>query len=273
MPEGDTIHRAAAQVGRALVGRVVVRHRAWRPDLLFPDRTGRRVLAVEARGKHHLVRFDDRRLLHSHMGMSGVWHVYRPGERWRRPRHLARVVLASDVAEAVCFSAPDIELLSEPELARHAVLSRLGPDLLGAHPDLDAAVARLRADPERPLGEALLDQRAVAGIGNVYKSEMLYLARLDPFAAVARVEPGRLRELLQATRRMMQRNLGDHRRRTREGRGPRLWVYEQGGLGCLRCHTRVRSRRQGRTGRTTWYCPRCQGVAPAVLPASPAPAI
>ena len=260
MPEGDTLHRTAARLGPALVGREVTRWRAFRPDLRFPDRTGRRVLAVEARGKNLLVRFDDRRVLWTHLGMGGVWQLVRPGERWRRPPHLARAVIANEVACAVCFAAPDIELLTEPEVERHRVLSRLGPDLLAAEPDLDEALRRLRADPARPLGEAVLDQRAVAGIGNVYKSEMLFLARLDPFAPVGGLDPARLGTLLRATRRMLQRNLGPHRRRTREGRGPRHWVYERAGLGCLRCHERIGMQRQGATGRSTYFCRRCQGV-------------
>lgn len=278
MPEGDTLHRAAARLDPALRGRVVTRYRAYRPELLFPDRTGRRVLGVEARGKNLLVHFDDRRTLWTHLGMSGLWQLTAPGERWRRPAHRARVVIANEVAEAVCFDPPDVALLTEPELARHRVLAGLGPDLLAPEFDRAEALRRLTRDGARPLGEAILDQRLVAGIGNVYKSEMLFLTRLDPRAPVGTIATERLDVLLRATRRMMQRNLGPHPRRTREGRGPRYWVYGRAGLGCPRCHARIEMQRQGTTGRSSYFCPRCAsgpgvGAPETALPANQPPVV
>ncbi|HZB71948.1 MAG TPA: DNA-formamidopyrimidine glycosylase family protein, partial [Acidimicrobiales bacterium] len=184
MPEGDTIHRTARTLHAALAGRRVVRFEAPRLRVRpFPD--GTVVEGVEARGKHCLVRFDDGRVLHTHMRMTGSWHLYRPGERWRKSPGAARVVLEvaptgdRDGWVAVCFAAPVVELVDE---AAGPVAAHLGPDLCRVDADLDEAARRLGALPAATeLGDALLDQRVAAGIGNVYKSEACFAAALDPF--------------------------------------------------------------------------------------------
>lgn len=291
MPEGDTIHRTARSLARALVGRRLTAYQAFRAELLEANRVGRTVTAVEARGKNLLIHFDDGRALYSHMVLAGSWHLYRPGERWQQGEHLARAVLSTEEFVAVCFSAPHLELLHGSEIARHPILAALGPDLLGAEFAMEEAIARFRraadagaddADPARgadpgsagaadaadapaagsllSLGEALLDQRIVAGVGNVWKSEVLFVNRLDPFRAVASVDDERLERLLRSTRILMQRNLGLNVRTTRSGSGSPLWVYERTGRPCFHCRTTIARRMQGRPARGTYYCARCQGV-------------
>lgn len=259
MPEGDTIHRSARQLARALCGRPLDRYWAYRPELLQPDRTGKTVASVEARGKNLLIHFTDGRALYTHMKMTGSWHIYRPGERWQLPEHLGRLVLGNAEYVAVCFSAPDIELLTAPDVQRHPVLSALGPDLLGESFDVDEALARLRKDL-RSLAEALLDQRIVAGIGNVWKSEMLFLRRLDPFQGPAAYPDDVLRSLFLETRALMQQNLETRHRITRSAPGSDLWVYRRNGERCFRCGRSIQTRAQGEPARTTYYCARCQRV-------------
>lgn len=220
---------------------------------------GATVSDVEARGKHLLMRFEDGRTLHSHMMMSGSWHIYRPGERWRKSGRVD-AMLETDEWVAVCFDAPICELFApgkEPELVR-----RLGPDLLAPRPDYDEAVRRLRAS-ELPLGVAVMTQSLVSGIGNVYKSEVLFLERLDPFAPVSEIAPEALRAALKCAARLMRQNLGGGHMRTTRRRfgGSRLWVYGRSGETCFECRTPVRMRRQGDQGRSTYYCASCQGTS------------
>jgi endonuclease-8 len=227
---------------------------------------GRTVESVEARGKHLLIGFSGGLWLRTHLRMRGSWHRYRVGEPWRLPAARASAVLHTDTAVAVCFDAPEVELLSSAELERHAVLSALGPDLLGAAFDADEAVRRLLAGPSVPLGEALLDQRAVAGIGNVVKSEVCFLERLDPWAPVGDVPETSLRAALVTARRVLQSNVGGGARVTTgvSAPGRSLWVYGRAGRPCRRCGTLIAARRQGEQARMTYWCPRCQpGVTPA----------
>lgn len=263
MPEGDTLHRTAARLREALAGATLTEAASRaREGLDAASLVGHRLPGIESRGKHLLMHLDDGRCLHSHMGMTGSWHLYRPGEAWRKPAHRAALVLGTDGRLAVCFSPRTLQLLSATALRRHAQLARLGPDLLDPAFDTEAALARLALHAPTPLGEALLNQSVLAGIGNVWKSELLFLARLDPFAPVGRVEPARLEALLARARALMRRNLEGHRRRTRLGRdGPRLWVYGRSGEACLHCATPIRVRRQGDAGRSTYFCPQCQGVS------------
>ncbi len=258
MPEGDTILRAARTLSRALEGRAVLR---FRSAAGAADLAGRTVARVEARGKHLLIHFDDGRVLHTHMRMSGSWHIYRPGECWRKPERFARAVLETDAFVAVCFSAPVVELLSAADLARHPSLARLGPDLLRPDFETGAAASRLRGRGSATIGEALLDQGSVAGIGNIYKSETLFVCRVNPFLPVERVSPADLDRLLAAARRLMSASVEGTSRRTR-GRlaGPRYWVYRRSGQPCLACGATIRMRRQGDAGRSTYWCPECQAV-------------
>jgi endonuclease-8 len=267
MPEGDTIFRTAEVLRAVLVGRRVTAARAQpQPGLRrVPDLSrlaGATVTSVEARGKHLLIGFDDGLTLRTHMRMTGSWHRYRPGERWRRSAREATVVLETPEAVAVCFNAPVAELLTDAQLRRNRSLATLGPDLLSANLDTDEAVRRLRERPDMELGEALLDQRAVAGIGNVYKSEVCFIERLDPWRTVASVDDAALIAALQTAAKLMRANVRGGARVTtgRATRGEGLWVYGRSGRPCRRCGTRIRSARQGELARPTYWCPRCQGI-------------
>jgi endonuclease-8 len=268
MPEGDTIHRTAVVLRRALVGGTVTRARAQpRPGLVRVPRleplVGARVTAVEARGKHLLIGFSSGAWLRTHMRMRGSWHRYAAGEAWRLPSSRASCVLETDAAVAVCFDAPEVELLANAEVGRHRALTSLGPDLLSASFDAGEAVRRLRERSGVPLGEALLDQRALAGIGNVYKSEICFIERADPWAPVSVLSDDALASLAATARRLLLANVGGGRRVTTgvARPGASLWVYGRAGRPCRRCGTRIESRRQGTQGRVTYWCPHCQQQA------------
>ena len=263
MPEGDTISRAAHTIARALEGKEVVRFRSPLPALADATLAGRSVVRVEPRGKHLLIHFDDGRVLHSHMRMTGSWHVYRPAETWWKPERLAHAVIETADFVAVCFSAPVVELLSAGGTARHPALSRLGPDVLGEAFDPEGARARLRSMPDAPIGEALLAQRALAGIGNIYKSEALFAARTNPFVPVGRLSDDEIDAVVRAARRMMAASVASQgssrgRRAGASGR-PRYAVYLRSGQPCRVCGTAIRMRRQGDAGRSSYWCPECQG--------------
>lgn len=255
MPEGDTIHRTALRMRPALAGHALTRFEARR---LVGERPalGERIDDVEARGKHLLVHFSGGLTLRTHMKMTGSWHLYREGERWRKGAHLARAVLAADSGwVAVCFQAPVVETYHRA-LGEPAPLASLGPDLATDAPDLDLAVARAgQLDPATEIADVLLDQRVASGIGNVYKSDVCWLHRLDPFTPLAAVPPELLRSLLDTSHRLLVANLGRSGRVTyRDG----LAVYGRRGQPCPRCATPVRMRRQGPMARSTYWCPACQ---------------
>lgn len=258
MPEGDTIHRTAARLRPALEGRVVRRFEA--PRLEGPaagrPRVGVTVTGVEARGKHLLVHFADGLTLQTHLRMTGSWHLYRTGERWRRGAHLARAVVGVDGWVAVCFSAPVVRLVAT-EPAGEPLLAHLGPDLCRPGADLDAAVRRMGevAGPGDEIGTVLLDQRVACGVGNVYKSEVLFACRVDPFTPVADLTVEQRRALVATASRLLRANLAGGARTTVPGG---LAVYGRAGLGCRRCGTPVQARRQGEQARTTYWCPACQ---------------
>jgi len=219
---------------------------------------GKRVDAVEAQGKNLLIRFDGGLEIRTHLRMNGSWHRYRPGERWRRPPGRARLVLEVDGTVAVCFDAPVVELFETRTEPLHPSLSRLGPDLL--KPEFDAAEAhrRLRA-PERAetsISAALLDQRALAGIGNIWRNETLFAERVDPFAPVAEVDDATLDRLIVTARRLLMQSAG-----MAPGRAPTR-VYRKTGRPCPRCGTPIRSAPlSADVPRTTYWCPDCQGGA------------
>lgn len=273
MPEGDTLRRTADVLGRALVGEEVAR--AWSrpvgPQLIRVE--GSRVSAVRNQGKHLLIDFDLGLTLHTHLGMHGSWHRYRPGERWRRPRGSAVAMLETGRTVAVCFDAPVVELLDTRALALHPSLAALGPDLLAEPPDIEAAVARLRAAEraEVSVAEALLDQRAVAGIGNVYRSEVLWQVSLPPLLPVGELDDATLRSVLATAAALMRANLtGGQRVTTRDALGAapgsdgqrrgmrRLNVYGRTGRPCPRCASLIRSGTLGSPPRRVYWCPRCQ---------------
>jgi endonuclease-8 len=268
VPEGDTIHRAAARLAPALVGRTLSRIEVTRSR--SRPRPGTVVTAVDAVGKHLLVRFADGHVLRTHLGMTGRWDLYGPGERWRRPRHLARAVIevagetGDPVAVAVCFTAPTVELTRarvDTASADVGGVGHLGPDLCRPDADLDAAVTRIGmlAEPGTDIAEVLLDQRVAAGVGNVYKSEVLWACRVHPRTPVEAVDEPTRRALITTAAELLRRNLGANRRTTIERRGPgALAVYGRTHRPCPRCGTAVVWARTGPQARSTYWCPDCQ---------------
>jgi len=271
MPEGDTLARIAAGLRPHLAGRTVSAARARVPGPRVDRIVGATVTDVLAAGKNLLIRFDNGLELRTHLRMRGTWHRYRPGEPWRRAPGRAVLVIDVPGAVAVCFDAPVVELFETRAESIHPTLGRLGPDLLDASFDAAEAHRRLR-DPSRAateIGVALLDQRALAGIGNVVKSESLFMERVDPFARVADLDDVTLDRLIATARQILvessARSRGPERVTTVDpvthrplAPGP-LWVYRRAGRPCRRCGTIVRSARQ-RTDvpRTTYWCPACQ---------------
>ncbi len=273
MPEGDTIYRAARTLHRALAGQVVTRFETALAHLAVVDENtplvGQTVVDVSARGKHVLMRFSGGRILRTHMRMSGSWHVYRPGERWQRRATAARVVIGTRAFEAVAFDVPVAEFLASDDVARDEALRHLGPDLLGETFDEDEAVRRLRESSRATVAEALLDQRAMAGVGNVFKSELLFLARMSPVTLPTAPTAGQWRALVRDARRLLRANViesvggasphGEMRRTTgRLDPRERLWVYGRQHEPCRRCATPIAMTRQGEDNRSTYFCPRCQ---------------
>jgi endonuclease VIII len=260
VPEGDTLHRTAAGLRPYLVGRTVIAARAGGPGAVpqIERVVGKQIRSVETQGKNLLIRFDGDFELRTHLRMNGSWHRYRPGERWRRPPSRARLVLEVPGAVAVCFDAPVVELFEERAEALHPALASLGPDLLA--PDFDAteALRRLRA-PERrdiSISAALLDQRALAGIGNIWRNETLFAERVDPFAAVAELDDATLDRLVTTARRLLTHSAG-----AAPGRLA-MRVYRRAGRPCPRCGTLIRSGPLStEIPRTTYWCPTCQSGA------------
>ena len=260
MPEGDTLHRTAHTLARVLTGQRLVRVRSSVPAIAGAELTGHVVEAVSAQGKNLLVRFDDGRVLHTHLKMLGSWHVYRPGERFQRPEHQARVVLEVSDALAVCFSAPTVRLLAPNAAAMDPYLNGLGPDLIPDQFDLDQAVTGLQSLGELSLGEAVMTQTVLSGIGNIYKSETLFICRVDPFRAVSELDRVGLTRIVQCARELMRKNAepGTPQRTTTSGTNGRYWVYRRSGQPCRVCGSIVRMQRQGALHRSTYYCPSCQ---------------
>ena len=261
MPEGDTIWRTARTLRGVLVGKVVTGLSSPLPAVITRLRrlavVGQTVDAVEAHGKHLVIRFSSGTTLHTHQMMSGSWHVYRLGSPWQKPARFARIVLEAGEVVAVCFSAPLVELLP-PDVSPRGV-KRLGPDLLAPNFEGGSACERLRARPQLEIGDALLDQTVLAGIGNVYKSEVLFLCRVNPFDRIGSLGEGTLARLVNTAVRHMRRNLGSDMRRTRsELARDRLWVYRRSGMPCFRCGEVILRRLQGERARSTYWCPGCQ---------------
>lgn len=268
MPEGDTIHVLARTLGTELCGRRLEEARLEHQPVR--SLVGAEVDEVFAVGKHLFVAAGAA-AVRTHLGMEGSWHRYRPGERWQKPSWSASCVLRTAERLHVCFRAQEVELVDLRGQRHRAFLRRLGPDLLAEGFDPARAVERARAllPAEAALADVLLDQRVAAGVGNVYKNELLFLAGLDPATPQARLDDGALAELFTDARAALRRNLGPGPRRTRGRRAapgkapdsadePGLWVYHRGNEPCLVCGTRIRFARTGRHHRSTWWCPRCQ---------------
>lgn len=259
MPEGDALYRFAALLRPALVGRTIRTARAHGPGPVprVERIVGATCLSVEALGKNLLISFDNGLLIRGHLRMYGTWHVYRPGERWRRPEREARLVLEVDGAVVVNFSAPVVELLEQRALPHHQPVASLGPNLLDDDFDVDEAVRRYRA-PERAvltLGDAIMDQRAMAGVGNIWKHEVLFRCRLNPWLTVGELEDAEIRAMVETARDLLRASAG----KAGAARGrPRMHAYMRAGLPCTRCRARLLSARQGQDLRFTAWCPRCQ---------------
>lgn len=259
MPEGDTLHRAAARLAPALEGQPLRRFEAPRLVGTRP-RPGDVIERVEAVGKHLLVRFGSGLVLQTHLRMTGSWHLYRDGERWAKPAHLARVVLGAGEWVAVCFSAPVVRTYADS--APSSPVAHLGPDLCRDDVDVAQVLARMDAipSPDDAIADVLLDQRVASGIGNVYKSEVLFACRLDPFTALRAVDPATREALVRTASRQLRANLGPGPRATVPGG---LAVYGRPRRPCRRCGTPVRVARQGPHLRSTYWCPTCQPAVDA----------
>jgi endonuclease VIII len=268
VPEGDTIHHAAKRVGAALVGSEIrsietpnPRHGKDR----WPERlAGQGVRAVDAHGKHLFVRFEGGLTLHSHLRMGGAWGVYPRGQRWHRPPWRAWLVIRTDEHEVVQFDGPVLELMTDGRTRFDQRLAALGPDLIRDDFDETAYLRRLREDdPTRQIGDALLDQRNVAGIGNVWKNEGCFIAGVDPWRRVREISDDEALAIVRGIRPLMQAS-AERGGRITTFDGPaernewRTWVHERAGMPCRRCKARIRSRGQGDDNRTTFWCPGCQ---------------
>ncbi|MDW8324661.1 MAG: DNA-formamidopyrimidine glycosylase family protein [Burkholderiales bacterium] len=265
MPEGDSVHKLAAYLSELLTGRRLglVRLRGHPARVL----TGRRVERVHAHGKHLYIHFDDGHVLRSHLGMYGSWHHYRSGEAWRRPPSQAAIELHCDDEVLACFNPLEVALAPRAHIRPAGRTARPGPDLLDARVEPAAIIARARAllDEGTPMADVLLDQRVAAGIGNVYKCELLFLTGLDPLTPLGQVDDDRLTRLYQLASELLRNNLGPGPRRTRSAGPdePQLWVYRRAGRPCLRCGAPIRYARLGRHLRPTYWCAHCQACSPA----------
>ena len=251
MPEGDTLFRAARTLHQALAGRTVLRFESVFPHLARIDTDtpirGRAIEGVGARGKHLLIRFSGDLVLRTHLRMHGSWHLYRPGERWRRPFRDMRIVIGTDAFEAVAFNVPEAEFVDAEGLPRAAALENLGPDPLAADFDADEAVRRIQRRHDTPIADALLDQGAMAGIGNIFKSETLFAARISPFTLV--------RDL---TREQVVKVVKTGAALLRADRPAAFRVYGRAGRPCPRCGTPISRQTQGPHARSTYWCEGCQ---------------
>jgi endonuclease VIII len=267
VPEGDTVHLTAKRLRAALSGHLLVRGELRHPQLVEHDLAGRTVLDVGSVGKHLFTRFDDGRSLHSHLRLDGSWHLYRPGMPWQRPAHQARAVLETAERTAVGFLLHDLELLPTAEEDR--LVGHLGPDLLDPAWSDDHAAEALRRFTARgasELGLVLLEQRVMAGVGNLYKTEVCFLLGVSPWTLVRDVpDPA---AAIALARDLLLRN-ADRPQQSTTGelaRGRQTWVYDRGGQRCRRCGTRIRTAEQGDSvyARVAWWCPTCQpGPSPA----------
>jgi endonuclease-8 len=257
MPEGDTFHHAANRIRAVLAGRVpeeiLTPHRRHSFDRWPETLAGRALCSVDPHGKHLFLRFDGGLTLHSHLRMTGSWGVYHRGARWRRSPHRAWLILRSGEWEAVQFDGPVLELLSDARTRSNPQLAMLGEDVIGEDFDEALFLARLRADdPTRPIGDALLNQSTVAGIGNLWKAEACFAVGVDPWREAGAVGDEEALALVCFARERMARTV-------REGFSARpREVYGRAGRPCPRCGTKIRQRGQGENNRLTFWCPGCQ---------------
>jgi endonuclease-8 len=276
MPEGDTIFRSARALHRALAGEKVTAFEAvYAPLASLNDNTpvaGREVERVESRGKWLLIYFSGDLILLTHMLMHGSWHIYRRGERWQRPRKQMRIVISTEHFTAVAFEVPVAQFHTARSLERHTSLPKLGRDLLKSPFAENEAALRLRAHADEEIANVLLNQHVMAGIGNVFKSEICFACGIHPFRQTASLTANEIQCLLDTARRQLSANVlesstdgpitysGARRTRSTSDAGARLWVYGRQGRPCRRCGTAILMRKQGTGARSTYWCPECQSM-------------
>jgi endonuclease-8 len=274
MPEGDTIFRSARALDRALAGRTVTRFETVVATLARGDDqhhlTGRTVERVEARGKWLLIHFSGDLILLTHMLMNGSWHIYRPGEPWRRARRHMRLVIETDEWHAVGFTVPIAEFHTAASLVRRGGAVTIGPDLLDEDFNEQQAIAAILERPSEEIAVVLLNQHVLAGIGNVFKSEICFACGIHPFRRVSSLSRREVEKLVEVAQRYLKMNVTEdsaeaptenaNARRTTGSldRSARLWVYGRLGEACRRCGASILMRRQGSEARTTFWCPECQ---------------
>jgi endonuclease VIII len=276
VPEGDTIFRAARALHRALAGKIVTRFERGYAHLASVDDdkkiVGRTVESVQTRGKWLLMYFSGDLILVTHMRMSGSWHLYRIGERWRRPQRDMRIVIETADWSAVGFAVPVAEFHSSTSLLRKTMIPGLSKDLLKQDFDIAEAIAGMREHANEEIADVLLNQRVMAGIGNVYKSETCFICEVNPFKQVRTLDPSQLERLVFTARKFLTANVAENadgeistyaalRRTTHTSdHSARLWVYGRAGEPCRRCGTPIERRKQGSGARTTFWCPSCQPI-------------
>ncbi len=274
MPEGDTIFRSARALNRALAGGIIRRFETAYAHLTRVDDdkklVGRTVERVEARGKWLLMYFSRDLILVTHMRMNGSWHLYRTGERWRRPQRDMRIVIETADWSAVGFTVPFAEFHSAASLLRKTMIPALGLDLLKQDFDFAGVVAAMQKHADEPIADVLLNQRVMAGIGNIYKSETCFICGVNPFRPVLTLDQSQLEQLVFTARKFLTLNVAEDangeistyaglRRTTHTSdHTARLWVYGRCGEPCRRCGTPIEMRKQGTGARTTFWCPVCQ---------------
>lgn len=275
MPEGDTIFRAARSMGRALIGKPITGFRSNYPLLTrFHDDTpltGQTVDRVESRGKWLLIHFSGGATLVTHMLMNGSWHLYRHGERWRKPGRDMRIVLENREYQAVAFTVPVAHIYTAQALAREKRIPPPGADVLSDDFDPEAAAERVRSCAQEEIGDVLLDQQVMAGVGNVFKSEVCFVEGVNPFCLVASLSDQQVGALIHSSKKLVAANIledsgerivtyrGQQRRSThRSSPQESLWVYGRSGLPCRRCGDLIRRRIQGPDARVTFWCQTCQ---------------
>jgi endonuclease-8 len=263
MPEGDTILKAARVLDRALAGAVVTKYEPRTASSMRSMKAGVvAITRVDAAGKNLLMFFSDGFVLRTHMRMSGAWHLYRHGERWRAPGHAVRCVIETADWVAIAVNVPVLEWVSERDLPHHAPVANLGPDLLRESFDAAEAIRRARLQPDVAIAEVLLDQTVLAGVGNVFKSEILFVAKISPHAPVASLNDDQLRAILAIASKQLRANVAPERvGRVTTGRmnaDEKLWVYRRAGLACRICGATIEMRRTGPNSRSTYWCPSCQ---------------
>ncbi len=289
MPEGDTIYRAARALQRAIGGKIVTGFDTGLAPLARVNDdaplTGRTVEKVESRGKWCLIHFSGDLILVTHMLMSGSWHIYRTGEKWWMGRDRMRAVIRTADFEAVAFNVPVAEFHTARSLERYSQIPKLGPDILSDEFTVETGVRRLAeygaANPQAEIAVVLLNQRVMAGLGNVYKSEVPFTAGVNPFRPMSTITQREMKTMAELSQRYMQANVldgsgdgiitysGNRRTTHAANREERLWVYGRQGQECRRCGTAIMMRKQGEQARSTYWCPACQPWTGA--DSSPAP--